>query len=347
MTVSDQSPANGHGERSRGLTEEGSTGSPGEPAVPGRVPDFFVIGHPKCGTTALYEMLKRHPQIYMPEVKEPQFFASDLWLQRPRSSTTPETYEDYLALFDGARPEQLVGDASTRHIWSPTAAARIAEVQPAARIIALLREPTSFLRSLHLQLLQNRAEEESSLRKAIALEEDRREGRALTRRAAPQPKLLMYTERARYLDQLRRYHAVFPRDQVLVLIYEEFRSHNEATLRQVQRFLGVDDTVPVEVVEANPTVRRRVGLDETVFAVTYGRGSLAQTMKKTVKLVTPRRLRREAFRAVQRRMVFGSPRPPDEDLMLELRRRFKPEVEALSEYLDRDLVALWGYESID
>lgn len=337
--------ASEHSEPAQPTSAEGFAAAPGEQALVGRVPDFFVIGHPKCGTTALYAMLRRHPQIYMSDVKEPQFFASDLG--HGRSPAGPRTLPEYLALFQAARPEQIVGDASTRHIWSPGAAASIAAVQPAARIIAVLREPTSFLRSLHLQLLQNRAEDEPDLGRALALEADRREGRALTELAASQPKLLLYAERAAYIEQLRRYHAVFPREQVLVLIYEDFRADNERTLRQVQRFLGVDDTVAVDVVEANPSVRRRVGLDETVFALTYGRGPVARTIKKAIMAVTPRRLRRGAFRTVQRSAVFGSPRPPDEQLMLELRRRFKPEVQALSEYLDRDLVSLWGYEAID
>jgi hypothetical protein len=310
----------------------------------GRVPDFFIIGHPKCGTTALHAMLKAHPQIYMPDVKEPQFFASDLRVPTP-GRAAPMTYQEYLALFAGARPEQLVGDASTRHIWSPGAAQRIAEARPDASIVALLREPASFLRSLHLQLLQNRSEQEPSLRKAVALEADRREGRELTKLAASQPQLLMYSERARYLEQLRRYHAAFPRERVLVLIYEDFRADNEQTVRGVQRFLGVDDTVALEVVEANETVRRRVGLDEAMFAVTYGRGSLAN-VKQAIKLLTPRAVRRGAFKALQRSVVFGDPEPPDEEFTLELRRRFKPEVEALGEYLDRDLVGLWGYERV-
>jgi hypothetical protein len=317
--------------------------------VTGRLPDFFVIGHPKCGTTALYAMLKRHPQIYMSDVKEPQFFASDLRNagadQRAHAGT--RTLSEYMALFQVARPDQLVGDASTRHIWSPGAAARIAAAQPEARIIAVLREPASFVRSLHLQLLQNRAEDEPDLGRALELEPERRAGRALTALAVSQPKLLLYGERAGYLEQLRRYHAVFPRERVLVLIYEDFRADNVRTLRQVQRFLGVDDTVPVEVVEANPSVRRRVGLDETVSAVTYGRNRGARMVKKTLMRVTPRGLRHEAYRTLQRSVVFGSPRPADERLMLELRRRFKPEVQALSEYLDRDLVGLWGYETVD
>jgi hypothetical protein len=84
-----------------------------------------------------------------------------------------------------------------------------------------------------------------------------------------------------------------------------------------------------------------------MFAVTYGRSRGARMVRKTLVRLTPKRLRHEAFRMLQRSVVLGSPHAPDEALMLELRRRFKPEVRALSEYLDRDLVALWGYDTID
>ncbi len=311
----------------------------------GRVPDFFVIGHPKCGTTALYEMLRAHPEVFLPAEKEPQFFARDLWdpAQTDLVRSGPQTMEEYLALFAPAAPGQLIGDASTRHIWSPTAAERIAAVRPDARIIALLREPAGFIRSLHLQLLQNRAEDEPVLRRALELEAERREGRSLTRRGAAQPMLLLYRERARYLEQLQRYHAVFPRENVLVLIYEEFRADNEGTLRQVQRFLGVDDTRPFEAAEVNPTVQRRVGLDESMFALAHGRGGLTGAANRAVKLVTPRKLRRGAFRALRRGVVMAAPAPPDEELMAELRRGFEPQVRSLSEYLGRDLAAVWGY----
>jgi hypothetical protein len=345
MTVPAEPPAsNGQGDDGASLQEKSLT----PPAARGRVPDFFIVGHPKCGTTALYEMLRRHPQIYMPDRKEPGFFASDLrHSNQPRRSGAPqETYEEYLALFDAAAADQIVGEASTGYIWSRTAPGLIADAQPSARIIDILREPASLVHSLHLQLLENRSEEVTSLRKAIALEDARREGRALTRLAARRPQVLIYTDRVHYVEQLRRYDALFPREQVLVLVYDDFRSDNEATLRTVQRFLGVEHRGPVEVMEANPTVRRRVHLDESVRKAVSGQGPVTRSLRSAVKLLTPTRIRREALGALQSRMVFAKPRAPDEGVMLELRRRFKPEVEALSAYLDRDLVTLWGYEKI-
>jgi sulfotransferase family protein len=314
----------------------------------GRTPDFFIVGHAKSGTTALYEMLRRHPQIYMPEAKEPWYLASDMQprFQPRRAGMPPQTLEEYLSLFAAAAPSQRVGEASSSYLWSQTAASRIAELQPAARIIAVLREPASFLRSLHLQLLQTHVEVQRDLRKALGLEAARREGRRIPRRSH-RPQLLRYSEYVRYVEQLRRYHSVFAREQVLVLIYDDFRADNEGTVRGVLRFLEVDDSLAIESREANPTVLiRSHQLDDLVHSVSVGRSPLTRMVKSGVKAITPSALRRDALRLTISRIVHRTPDPVDDRLMLELRRRFEPEVVALSEYLGRDLVKLWGYDHL-
>jgi hypothetical protein len=313
-----------------------------------RRPDFFIVGQAKSGTTALYEMLRRHPQIHMPDRKEPWYLASEL-LERtpPRPGGTPQNVEEYLAWFEGARPDQRVGEASALYLWSRTAASRIAQLQPEARIVAILREPASLLRSLHMQFVRIYAETENDFPTAISLEGARREGRNLAAHSY-WPKALLYSEHVRYVEQLRRFHAVFPPEQVLVLIYDDFQQDNDATVRTVLRFLEVDDTAPIEVMEANPTMGvRSQRLHELVHAVSVGHGPVSHAVKAAVKAVTPTRLRRSALRATQRSVVYVEPPKPDERFMLELRRRFKGEVVALSEYLDRDLVALWGYDSVE
>ncbi len=211
-------------------------------------------------------------------------------------------------------------------------------MQPSARIIAILREPASFLLSLHLQMRRNHVQSEPDLRKAIAGERARSAGARTPR----------YADRVRYVEQLRRYHDVFAPEQVLVLIYDNFRADNQAAVRTVLRFLDVDPDVPIETVNANPTVAARSRrLDETVRALRTGRGPVAGAVKSTVKALTPSRVRRKAVRAFEGNVLYGSAPPPDESLMLELRRRFKPEVVALSEYLGSDLVSLWDYGDID
>ena len=157
------------------------------------------------------------------------------------------------------------------------------------------------------------------------------------------PQALLYSEHVRYVEQLRRYHDLFGRERVLVLIYDDFRADNDATVRRVLRFLDVDDGVAIEAVEANPTVSARSQrLHELLHAVSVGHGPFSLAVKGAVKTLTPTGLRRHARDAAQRRVVFAEPPAPDLELMAELRRRFKEEVEALSEYLGRDLVTLWG-----
>jgi Sulfotransferase family len=316
-----------------------------------RVPDFFIVGHGKSGTTALWDMLRRHPQLYMPSSKEPWFFADELQplaaLRPSGTGKTPHTLEEYLSLFDGAMPQQQVGEASSLYLWSHTAAGRIAQVQPAARIIAVLREPASFLRSLHLQFVQVYIESEQDLGKAIALEDARRKGRHAMPHNEYWPRATLYSEHVRYAEQLRRYHDRFGPEQVLVLIYDDFRRNNEATVRRVWRFLEVDDTHPVLVGEANPTVRvRSPRLYATIHALATGDAPASRAVQAAAKALAPRGLSRESAMAIRDRVVYGAPRPADAGLMLELRRRFKGEVVALSEYLDRDLVTLWGYDTI-
>ena len=275
----------------------------------------------------------------MPDMKEPRYFAGDLRvLLAPEPGAVPETLEEYLALFAAAAPTQRIGEASPSYLRSSEAAAGIAELQPDARIIAIFREPASFLRSLHLHLLQEHVETETDFREAFAGEEITRHGRRVRR----------YSDHVRYVEQLRRFHAVFPREQVLVLIYEDFRADNASTLRTVLRFLDVDDAQPIEVREANPAVSvRHVRIDRLMRALAAGRGPFASTLRATFKALTSQRLRRTVVHPLRRKLVYGEPPPPDEQFMLELRRRFKPEVVALSEYLGRDLVTLWGYDSVE
>ncbi len=325
-----------------------------------RMPDFFIVGHPKCGTTALHEMLRRHPQIHMP-LKEPRFFAQELRsrFRRLGPEKLPLTPEQYMALFDGASPGQLLGEASPQYLRSLAVAERIARVDPDARIIAVLREPASFLRSFHLQALHNLNETETDFAKALALEPARREGRKIPF-YSQSPQALMYSEHVRYVEQLRRFHEAFPAEQVLVLIYDDFRRDNAAVLRHVLRFLGVDETVAIEPVMTGqlPAVR-----SPRLYALTRGLGIVKQKVRRgrravvgsnastpprdadsppPVRLARPRR----ALALAWRRALFAPQAPVDQALMRELRVRCRGEVEAISEYLDRDLVHEWGYDEL-
>jgi hypothetical protein len=318
-----------------------------------RLPDFFIIGHAKCGTTALHRMLAQHPQIYLPSVKETEFLSSapptaegaaDGADRRPKRQ--PRTLESYLALFAAATEAQYAGEASPQYIRSPLAANRIAALRPDARIVAIFREPADFLRSLHLQLLDVGIETERDFATALALEGDRRRGLRIPS-GCHAPERLLYSEHVRYVEQLRRYHERFGRERVLSLIYEDFRADNIAVVQKVLRFLGVDDAFEIQVKEANETVHfRSRRARELTLGAAMGRGPILRAVKRGVKTVAPAPLRRRALRAAKAAIRDSAPPPPDERLMRQLRERFAGEVLAASEYLDRDLITLWGYDQL-
>jgi hypothetical protein len=178
------------------------------------------------------------------------------------------------------------------------------------------------------------------------LEPARRAGRQIPPGAFI-PQLLQYTEQVRYVEQLRRYEARFEKGNLLVLIYDDFRNDNQATMQRVLRFLGVDAAAPAEPVVTNVTTwsYRSPRLDAALTSAALGRAGAWRPVTNAVKAVTTRRMRHGALRLLRRRFVItDAPRLRD-DLADQLRERFKPEVIALSEHVGRDLTSLWRYGS--
>ena len=118
---------------------------------PAARPDFFIVGAPKCGTTALYEYLRQHPAVFMPFHKEPLFFGDDLTRRYGRL-----TLHDYMRLFKDAKPGQRVGEASAWYLYSRSAAAEIKAYAPDAQIIVMVRNPVDMMYAEHSQVLFNR-----------------------------------------------------------------------------------------------------------------------------------------------------------------------------------------------
>ena len=202
----------------------------GEP----RVPDFFIVGAPKAGTTAMYEYLRTHPDLYLPERKELRFFGSDLDI-RDRQQLTAE---QYLAYFAPAPADALIGTAYVWYLYSRLAAEEIALFSPDARIIAMLRNPVSMLPALHGEHLANGNEDISDFTAALDAEPERRAGRRIPPHAHL-PQGLWYTDVPRYAEQLERYFAVFGRDRVRVILFDDFVADIPATFRETLDFLGV------------------------------------------------------------------------------------------------------------
>ena len=164
-----------------------------------RVPDFFLVGAPKCATTAMHHYLRQHPQLFMPEMKEVHHFGSDLG-GLPGALTD----EQYGALFAPASPEARVGQTSIWALYSNRAAQEIRAANPAARIVAIIREPIDMMYALHSEYVANGIEDIASFAKALDAEADRSRGKRLPLGGRYPAKIYQLREVVAYSAQLER-----------------------------------------------------------------------------------------------------------------------------------------------
>ena len=218
------------------------------------MPNFFIVGAPKCGTTSLHEYLQRHPDVFMPFYKEPHFFGSDL--QGSRFRQFRDQPERYLKLFRDARGEKRIGESSPWYLASRCAAEEIYAYDPRAKIIIMLRNPVDMMYSMWSQFRYSGNEQIETFEDALAAEPERRQGKCI-RRAAHCISGLYYRDMARFSGQVQRYFDRFGSENVKVIIFDDFKTDTAATYRTVLNFLDIDSQFETtfDVVNPNKEVR--------------------------------------------------------------------------------------------
>ncbi len=202
------------------------------------LPDFMIIGAARAGTTALHSFLRQSPQIFMPAQKEPNFFAFEgepLDYRGPGAdfvNNSIHSIEDYRAVFAAARADQLKGEASPLYLFAPKAPERIKAHAPNTRMIAILRNPIDQAYSHFMYATKSRIEPVEDFVQALGLEEKR-----LADHWQP---LFGYSRFPRYAEQLDRYFAQFPREQILIRLYEDFLSDPAGLVGDIMAHIGAD-----------------------------------------------------------------------------------------------------------
>jgi len=199
-----------------------------------RPPNLFIVGAPKCGTTAWAEYLGSHPDIFFPKYKDQCFFALDL----PNFRLT-RTAADYASLFADSGEAKFIGEASAMYLFSEAAAGAIRDHNPAAKILIFLRDQEDFLPSLHNQFLREFAEEIEDFETAWRLS-GRRPPDSIPSTCL-EPRTLDYAAMGRFREQVERYLAAFPAKQIRVIRFRDWTAAPRKTYLEILRFLGVDD----------------------------------------------------------------------------------------------------------
>ncbi|CAN5824726.1 hypothetical protein BH10CHL1_BH10CHL1_40790 [soil metagenome] len=220
------------------------------------MPNFLLIGAQKCGTDALYYALQQHPDIYMSPHKEPFFFMMDGKLPTYRLPGPRYTnglvydWNAYLQLFAGATNQKAIGEASAIYLSSyfpEKTAARIRQRIPDAKIIALVRQPADRAYSAFNFYHARDFEPLASFAQALAAEPAR-----IQANDTPD---FRHRMNGYYYANLKPYFDLFPREQIRIYLYEDWNASPTATLQDIFRFLGVEETVPIAVQRRNVTYR--------------------------------------------------------------------------------------------
>lgn len=197
-------------------------------------PDFLIIGAEKAGTTWLHDVLRAHPGLFLPDVKEVHYFNRfdsngheiDNYTRRG-----PDWYAEHFKSAPAGLPK---GEATPMYLCDPDAAQRIRDTLPEARFIVMLREPVSRAWS-HYRMARSKQHIEADLETLITTEDARVLGRGL------------------YARQLEHWFSLFDRDRFLILIFEEVTADPAPALTRVADWLGVD---PAPLLAARPEESR-------------------------------------------------------------------------------------------
>lgn len=201
-------------------------------------PNFFIVGAPKCGTTALSAYLSAHPNVYFSNPKEPHHFARDL----PALQGSFSDPDLYYGLFSDAKPQHMaLGEASTFYIYSDEAIAAIRKEIPQARLIIMLRHPVDMVYSFHGEWLFNHNEDQEDFETAWRLQSSRKKGESIPKHLRHPQRLLQYGDIGKFTGYVQRIYDHFPREQVHTIVFDELIADTKSMYDSVLRFLDLPD----------------------------------------------------------------------------------------------------------
>lgn len=293
-------------------------------------PSFYVVGAPRCGTTAISKMLAGNPKISFSKPKETHFFLEDR-SQLSREQTQRlylERYQPNLTL-----ESQAIGDGSVTYLYHPEAIQRAIEFDSRARFIASVRNPVDMLRSYHARLLFSLDEDVEDFSSAWALQEDRKAGRNLPRRCRD-PRMLLYGEVGKLGEQVERLFRIAGRERCRIVVFDDFVDNPRATYEQLLAFLGVEDDGRTKFKQkrANAGFKSRwlqqFVMNPPPWLFHLIKISNAKTLSRMKGL---RKRIKQYNKAPEQRQDLS------EEMRATLREYFSADVQKLSGLLDRDL----------
>lgn len=285
------------------------------------LPNFYLLGAPKAGTTTLHAWLSQHPDVFLPAEKEPHFLQYRREGGIDREIARVKTREKYEALFAAAAGKRVVGEASTLSLFFPEAAERIRELTPGAKMAAVLRHPV------------DRAWSHYHFRVALGREKARTFETALEveplRIAELEPVGGWYMEVGRYAPQVARYRSMFAQEQTRFWLFDDLVADPQRLMRELFEFLGIDASVAIDIsAKKNVTL---VPASRTFDGAMRHRGPL----RRVAAALLPGGVKKKLYE-LRRSTRKPAPKMPAE-LRAQLAAKCREDILRLQDVLGRDL----------
>lgn len=297
------------------------------------LPGFFIVGAPRCGTTAMSHYLSQHPQICFARPKEPHFFTSPL-----AGSGQASLQQDYIERCFGhcGQGKRLLGEGSVSYLYSKDALERILHLNPQARFIVMLRSPVAMIQSYHARLLYLLQEDVSDFGQAWRLQGLRARGKRIPRTCGD-PRSLQYAEIGRLGSYLEQLYRLAGQPQCHVIVYDDFIAAPQMTYSRLLSFIGAEDDGRRVFPPMRSNRKYRSRLLHALIKrppPLFAGGVHLRTMESGRK----RSLLKRAQKRLQHWNTIVGPRAELDPLMRrELTQTFRGEIRKLSDLLGRDL----------
>ena len=289
-------------------------------------PNLFIVGAPKCGTTALYQYLDGHEDIYMSTVKEPHFFGSDL-----ENRYGIQDYEEYMKLFSDATGQKWIGEGSVYYLLSTQAAKEIYKFNPEARIIITLRNPIDAMYSLHSQRLYSGNEDVVDFERALEYEVERANGMRIPKECNI-VQALQYRSVFKYTDQLIRFQEMFGMEKIKIVLFDDIRCRPLNIYKEILSFLilDYDGRENFNVINSNKT--------SYINSISKLLRKPPMWLKSLARPILGQGLNEGIISSLLRLNTRSEQRTPmSSALRVKLQEEFGPEISRLEIFLNRDL----------
>lgn len=306
-------------------------------------PNFFIVGQPKAGTTALHSFLSQHPDIFMSKFKEPFFFCKDFHQESDKHYGFRKFFPfrdeaSYLKLFTQADSYKIVGESSAFYLYSQIAAQEIYNFNHQAKIIILLRNPIDWLYSLYNQYVNTTTENERDFAQALALESLRKDGKKLPDRVQS-PSWLFYLEMIKYYDQVKRFYDLFSSSQIKTIIFEDFKADNQKIYQEILDFLEVNPSFIPNYKSVNSRAKpRSYFFNQLIYSPFIRRASQQVFTPKAYDFIAKNIVEKVLWQKTDKLSVSL-------EIKQQLAEKVQPEVIKIGEFLNIDLCQKWGYEN--